>query len=98
MTHHRFTFRAMAAENELQVHSADAALAESAARTAIDEVRRIEAKYSRYRPESVVSRINASAGSKAVEIDEETSLLLDFAAACHEQSAGAFDPTSGVLR
>jgi len=95
---HRFTFRAMAAENELQVHAEDAGIAGRAARAAIAEVQRIEAKYSRYRPESVVSRINAAAGKDAVAIDEETARLLDFADACWRQSDGAFDPTSGILR
>src|SRR5258706_9021109 len=98
MTLHRFTFRAMAAENEVQVHSADARAAESAAARAIAEVKRIEAKYSRYLPDSVVSRINRGAGGEAVAIDVETHGLLVFAGACHEQSAGLFDATSGVLR
>lgn len=98
MALHRFTFRAMAAENEMQVHADDAARAGVAAQAAIEEVRRIEAKYSRYRDDSVLSRINAAAGGEAVAIDEETEQLLDFAHACHEQSEGAFDPTSGVLR
>lgn len=95
---HRFTFRAMAAENEVQVHCADATLAAAAAAAAIAEVARIEAKYSRYRTDSVLSRINAAAGGPAVAIDAETSGLLDYADACHRQSDGLFDPTSGVLR
>src|SRR5688572_30097015 len=98
MALHRFTFRAMAAENELQVHAEDAAAAGRAARAAIDEVHRIEAKYSRYRPDSLVSRINAAAGGAPVAIDDETGRLLDFADACWQQSGGAFDPTSGILR
>jgi thiamine biosynthesis lipoprotein len=98
MALHRFTFRAMAAENELQIHAHDAALAERAAERAIAEVLRIEAKYSRYRADSVVSRINAAAGKEAVSVDAETARLLDFADACYRQSDGAFDPTSGVLR
>jgi thiamine biosynthesis lipoprotein len=88
----------MAAENEVQVHAEDARFAESAAARAIAEVKRIEAKYSRYLADSVVSRINRAAGGAAVEIDAETQGLLMFAGACHEQSAGAFDATSGVLR
>jgi thiamine biosynthesis lipoprotein len=88
----------MAAENEIQVHAQDAAQAEAAARTAIDEVKRVEAKYSRYRPESLLSRINASAGGEAVAIDEETAALFEFADACFRQSGGLFDITSGVLR
>jgi thiamine biosynthesis lipoprotein len=98
MALHRFTFRAMAAENEVQVHSPEAKLAAHAAARAMDEVARIEAKYSRYRPDSVVSRINAAAGGSAVALDEETWKLLAFADACFRQSDGAFDATSGVLR
>ena len=98
MTLHRFTFRAMAAENEVQVHSGDPGFAEAAAARAIAEVKRIEAKYSRYLADSVVSRINREAGGSAVPIDAETHGLLVFADACHGQSAGAFDATSGVLR
>jgi thiamine biosynthesis lipoprotein len=98
MTLHRFTFRAMAAENEVQLHCDDAALAGAAAARAIAEVQRIEAKYSRYRATSVVSRISAQAGGEPVAIDAETRGLLAFAAACHAQSGGAFDATSGVLR
>ena len=98
MTLHRFTFRAMAAENEVQVHSDDARFAESAAARAIAEVKRIEAKYSRYLADSVVSRINANAGGATVEIDLETHTLLDFAQAAHQESGGLFDATSGVLR
>ncbi|HUQ27067.1 MAG TPA: FAD:protein FMN transferase [Usitatibacter sp.] len=98
MTLHRFTFRAMAAENEVQVHAEDAAFAEAMANAAIAEVNRIEAKYSRYLADSVVSRINAAAGAEAVAVDEETMALLAFADACFRQSDGLFDATSGVLR
>ncbi len=62
------------------------------------EVARIEAKYSRYRADSVVSQINHHAGSAPFQVDEETASLLDFAAQCHLMSAGRFDITSGVLR
>src|SRR5664279_6637660 len=66
---------------------------------AIAEVRRIEHKYSRYRDDSVVTAINSAAGSdRAVEVDDETASLLDFAATLHASSDGAFDVTSGVLR
>jgi len=62
------------------------------------EVRRIEQKYSRYRDASVLSQINASAGGRPVEIDNETQWLLDYALVGFEQSDGLFDITSGVLR
>jgi FAD:protein FMN transferase len=98
MTLHRFTFRAMAAENEVQVHCDDASRAEAVANAAIAEVNRIEAKYSRYRGDSVVSRINAAAGGEPMAVDDETLGLLAFADACFRQSGGLFDATSGVLR
>ena len=88
----------MAAENEVQVYAADEGVADAAAHAAIAEVKRIEAKYSRYLDDSVVSRINAAAGGNPVRVDEETAGLLLFADACFRQSGGLFDATSGVLR
>ncbi|MCP5163054.1 MAG: FAD:protein FMN transferase [Hahellaceae bacterium] len=63
------------------------------------EVRRIEQKYSRYRPDSVLSVINTQAHAGwGVAVDDETAALLDYAQAVWEQSDGVFDVTSGVLR
>ena len=64
---------------------------------AADEARRIEAAFSRYRDDSIVQRINHSAGAP-VEVDEETAALLEYASTCHATSGGRFDITSGVLR
>lgn len=57
----------------------------------------IEGRFSRYRPDNIVARIN-NAGGAPTEVDDETARLLDFAALMHELSAGLFDITSGVLR
>ena len=62
------------------------------------EIRRFEAKYSRYLPDSMTSAINHAAGVSAVPVDEETASILKYAAVCHEQSGGLFDITSGVFR
>ena len=94
----RTTFRAMAADNELQLAAADPALARRAAAAAVADVQRIEAKYSRYRDDSVTTLINRAAGRDPVAIDAETAALLDYAQRCHELSGGLFDVTSGVLR
>jgi thiamine biosynthesis lipoprotein len=66
---------------------------------AIADVERLEARYSRYRPDSFLSEINrvAAAGGR-IRVDDETAALLDYAARCHEESDGLFDITSGVLR
>lgn len=94
----RVTFHAMAALNEVVLAADDAAAADALARRAIAEVARIEAAYSRYRGDSIVSRINAAAGGAAVECDDETLALLAHAEQLHRASGGLFDITSGVLR
>jgi thiamine biosynthesis lipoprotein len=95
----RTVFHAMASEHELQLWCDDEARARRAADAAIADVARVEAKYSRYRDDSVVSRINASAGSdSSVLVDVETAGLLDFAGRLFELSNGLFDITSGALR
>lgn len=95
----RFTFSAMASPCELLLCAESRELAQSAAEAAIAEVRRIEQKYSRYRSDSVVSTINAAAGSGAwVACDAETLWLMNFADTLYQQSKGLFDITSGVLR
>jgi thiamine biosynthesis lipoprotein len=91
-------FSAMASRCEVRACAPDAATARAWADVAIAEVRRIEAKYSRYRADSVTARINAAAGGGYVEVDAETAALLDFAARLFLESGGRFDLTSGVLR
>ncbi len=61
------------------------------------EARRIEEKFSRYRRDNLVDQINHS-GGRPIDVDEETALLINYAATCHEMSDGMFDITSGVLR
>lgn len=94
-----FEFSAMASPCELRLVGASEPALQAAAAAAIDEVRRIERKFSRYDPASIVSRINAAAGSGApVAIDDETAGLLRFAGELHALGGGRFDITSGVLR
>jgi thiamine biosynthesis lipoprotein len=88
----------MASRCEVRLHAPDANTASAWAEAAIAEVRRIEAKYSRYRDDSVTTAINRAAGRGAISVDDETAHLLDFGAALHNQSEGRFDLTSGVLR
>jgi thiamine biosynthesis lipoprotein len=88
----------MASRCEVRLYAPDAHTASAWAEAAIAEVRRIEAKYSRYRDDSVTTAINRGAGCAAVSVDDETAHLIDFGAALHAQSQGRFDLTSGVLR
>lgn len=93
---HRFSFTAMASPCELHL-SGDADACQLAASQAEQEVKRIEQKYSRYQPDSVLSQINQQAG-KTTRIDPETFFLLNYARVCFQQSDGLFDISSGVLR
>ena len=56
-----FSFTAMASPCSLHFETENDLVAQVAASDAMDEVRRIEERYSRYRPESELSRINAAA-------------------------------------
>lgn len=95
----RLCFDAMACGAELRLDGLDGPQADTALRAARHEVQRIEARYSRYRADSVVSRINATAGTgRPCAVDAETAQLLDFADRLHAESGGLFDISSGVLR
>ncbi len=94
----RFAFQAMASQCEVVLAAPNAQQAQTWADLAIKEVRRIEAKYSRYTVDSIISRINASAGQQAVEIDSETAHLLSYTDALFTSSGGLFDISSGILR
>ncbi|OAI18582.1 thiamine biosynthesis protein ApbE [Methylomonas koyamae] len=84
---------------QIQLFAAGAAEAMAAADAAIADILRLEARYSRYRDDSFLSEINrAAASGTAIEVDEETAGLLDYAATCYAQSDGLFDITSGILR
>lgn len=95
----RHAFTAMGSPCVLHAHTASPDAAATAFRRAEAEVRRLEARYSRYRDDSELSRINRSAGAAdGIEVDPETAALLDYADTAWRQSSEMFDITSGVLR
>lgn len=91
-------FTAMASPCSIWVDTDDEGAAQSGIDAAIAEVRRIEHKYSRYLPDSVVSQINHEATDRLIAVDAESAGLFDFANQLWHLSSGAFDLTSGVLR
>jgi len=91
------TFTAMGSPCEVLVDSGDPDLASQCVNIAAEEAWRIEGKFSRYRDDNIVFRIN-NANGKPVEVDEETARLLDFGNQLYVLSEGMFDITSGVLR
>lgn len=99
LTYYRREFNAMGTPCEIQLFAVSTAGASAAADAAVAEVQRLEARYSRYRADSLLSEINrAAAAGIAIEVDAETAGLLDYAKTCYEQSDGLFDISSGILR
>ena len=90
-------FTAMACPCEVLVATNDESLAQNILTTVQQEALRIEHKFSRYRDDNIVYRIN-NANGEPVEVDEETARLLDFADQCYQLSDGKFDITAGILR
>ena len=90
-------FTAMASPCQALIETDDRRDAEEILTIVFAEAWRIEDKFSRYQAGNVVHAINNSRG-RAVEFDDETARLLDFAGLLHEMSDGRFDITSGVLR
>jgi len=84
---------------EIQLFAQTESLGKTVAEAVIADIRRLETKYSRYLSDSLLSAINrVAAAGGGIEVDEETAGLLNYAAACHAQSDGMFDVTSGLLR
>lgn len=90
-------FSAMASPCEVLLEMEDRTQAQHIVQRVAEETWRIEQKFSRYRQDNLLHRINHSAG-QPLEVDEETALLLNYADQCFQLSDGLFDITAGVLR
>jgi thiamine biosynthesis lipoprotein len=94
-----FPFSAMACACTVHLYGDDPTEIEAIAEAAMDEVARIERRYSRYRSDNVLAEINdAAQRAGSIEVDDETAKLLDYAFASYKRSGGLFDITSGLLR
>jgi len=94
---YQFRFTAMGGQNEIRLYGESQEAAQLVAQKAIDEVCRIESRYSRYLPNSLISSINSNAGVASVQIDAEAVHLFQVADYWNQTSDGLFDITSGVL-
>jgi thiamine biosynthesis lipoprotein len=93
----RAVFTALGGHCELHCWTSNARLARRLGEFARGEARRIDRKFRRNQPGSVVHAIHDRKG-KRYRVDDETERLLDFGTALWRSSKGAFDLTSGVLR
>lgn len=90
----KFGFRAMGTRCEITVGAESRVTAEQFKLAAIRWVAEFEAKYSRFLPDSIVSRINQNAGVAWTDVDEETDRFLTLAQELYFFTRGAFDPTA----
>ena len=99
MQNYHYEFKAMGTACTIQLYAKNKRLAKKISQAVIADVNRLEQKYSRYRADSLLSKINhLAAKGGSIKVDDETAGLLDYAATCYQQSDGLFDITSGVLR
>ena len=91
----KLIFPALGTQCEVQ-YAAPGGDAQAAAfeRAAVAWVSAFEAKYSRFRPDSLVSRINAAAGRDWIAIDPEMEGLLQLCDTLHFMTQGVLDPTA----
>lgn len=92
----RLVFRALGTNCEVRYVAPDLGAAVQFEHDLRAWVERFEARYSRFRPTSLISRINAAAGSW-VTIDGEMDEMLDICASLHAISGGILDATAGPL-
>jgi len=91
------THSAMGTEFAIDLYAADQQTAEQIADEAFEEVDRLDALLSNYRPSSELSRISREAGNGPVTTDPETFEFLTRSIFWSRQSGGSFDITVGPL-
>ena len=93
----RLALEAMATRFELVLHGDDAVRLRAAGEEALDEIRRLEAQLSFYRPSSDISRLNTRAAHEPVRVEPRLFRLLQTAQRLHTATEGAFDLTVAPL-
>lgn len=87
-------FKAMGCPCEMQFRASDPTVATAFKDQALAWVNEFENTYSRFKDDSLLSRINQAAGKDWVDIDVEAEALFDLCDQFHFITEGLFDPTS----
>jgi thiamine biosynthesis lipoprotein len=90
----RLQFDALGTRCEVQYHTPSDQKAAAFERDAKGWVAAFEAKYSRFRPDSLISRINAAAGKGWTEIDPEAEQMLKLCGSLCFMTRGILDATA----
>lgn len=88
---------AMATRFEIVLPGDNAVALRAAGEEALDEIERLEAQLSLYRPTSEVAQLNARAASGPVRVEPGLFKLMAQAKALSQETKGLFDPTIGPL-
>jgi len=92
---HKFAFPALGTTCEVQYVTQGGAQSNLVFENAVVRwVSQFEARYSRFKPSSLVSQINAAAGHAWVDVDEETEKLLGLCDGLYTATKGILDPTA----
>jgi thiamine biosynthesis lipoprotein len=89
---HSRSFRCMTTEIELYLRNDDRQLAAEALAAVQDFFYSVEARFSRFRPDSELSNLNRASGS-TIQVSPDLCELIELAMAAAEDSGGLFDPT-----
>ncbi|MDB6067887.1 MAG: FAD:protein transferase [Pedosphaera sp.] len=87
----------MATRFEIVLHGTNPVSLRAAGEEALDEIERLEAQLSLYRPTSEIARVNALAAKEAVRVTPPVFRLLQQAQGLHRETGGAFDITIAPL-
>jgi len=90
----RVAFRALGTQCEVQYAADSDNQAAGFERAAVAWVTAFEAKYSRFKPDSLVGRINTAAGREWIAVDAEMEGLLQLCDTLHFMTQGVLDPTA----
>lgn len=90
----KHTFNAMGTVCQIQFQTDSVAARNAFIQAVTTWVARFEDKFSRFRPSSLISRINDAAGVAAVELDEEAESLFALCDWFHWSTRGVFDPAA----
>lgn len=93
----RLARHAMATRFEIVLHGEDEPRLRAAGEEALDEITRLEAALSLYRPDSEISALNRGAAACWVRVSPEVAALVARAVALAHATGGAFDPTAAPL-
>lgn len=98
MTCYRRSAKLMGCAFDLGVYAPDEATGQRWLQQGIDEISRLEALWSEFRPDSAISQLNAQADQAWVALDCETFGLLSRAQQISRLTRGYFDLTVGPLK